>query len=71
MDVFLNYMFVQNILEHTVWQVGEMLKKVVKKGHFFLSKKRIVCLFFRERAECCLDKIASCFDICLRASFKS
>ena len=34
-----NYMFVQNILEHTFWKVGEMLKNMVKKGHFFYPEK--------------------------------
>ena len=71
MYVLLNYMFVQNILEHTFWEVGEILKNVVKKGHFFLSKKSIFCPFFRERAECCLDKMISSSDICKYTSFKS
>ena len=35
MYVVSNYMFVQNILEHTFWEVGEILKNVVKNTHFF------------------------------------
>lgn len=35
-----NYIFVQNILEHTFWEVVEMLQNVVKKGHFFFVQKK-------------------------------
>lgn len=63
--------FVQNILEHTYRQVVEIMKKVVKKRHSFLSKKSIFCQFFRERAECCLTKIISSSDICKYTSLKS